>query len=118
MTGAGRGPRVVISGLGFVTSIGNERATVARSLRQSISGIERIDLLPGTELPVKVAGTIKGFDTPGALWPAWRWPDGYSTSRDLLRGLPPHGLYAIVAFEQALAAAGLTAAEVRNEETG
>jgi 3-oxoacyl-(acyl-carrier-protein) synthase len=110
--------RVVISGLGFVTSIGNDRATVTRSLREMRSGIERFDFLPGRELPVKVAGTIKGFETSGALWPTWRWPARYSISRDLLRGLPPHGLYAIVAFEQALADAALTSADVANEETG
>ena len=118
MNRAGTGPRVVISGLGFVTSIGNDRASVTRSLRELCSGIERIDFLPGSNLPVKVAGTIKGFATPGALWPAWRWPDGYVIPRDLLRGLPPHGLYAIVAFEQAMADARLLEAEIANEQNG
>ena len=118
MTASGKRPRVVISGLGFVTSIGNDRATVTRSLRDLRSGIERYDFLPGTELPVKVAGTIKGFDTTSAQWPGWRWPEPYTVSRDLLRGLPPHGLYAIVAFEQALQDARLTRAEIANDETG
>src|SRR5215207_3941964 len=112
------GASVVISGLGFVTSIGNDRASVARSLRELRSGIERFEFLPGVDLPVRVAGTIKGFDLPGPLWPAWRWPAGYTISRDLLRGLPPHGLYAIVSFEQALAEARLTPEEIANEETG
>src|SRR5688572_10678376 len=107
MNRPGTGPRVVISGLGFVTSIGNDRGSVTRSFRDLRSGIERIDFLPGSSLPVKVAGTIKGFDTAGALWPSWRWPEGYDIPRDLLRGLPPHGLYAIVALEQALADARL-----------
>ena len=118
MSVAGNGPRVVISGLGFVTSIGNDRAAVTRSLRELKSGIERFDFMPGQDLPVKVAGTIKGFDTTAPSWPAWRWPEGYSIPRDLLRGLPAHGLYAIVAFEQALASAQLSAAEIRGEETG
>jgi 3-oxoacyl-(acyl-carrier-protein) synthase len=117
MSGAGN-PQVVVSGLGFVTSIGNDRAVVTRSLRELRSGIERFDFLPGTSLPVKVAGTIKGFDTSALMWPAWRWPDGYTIARDLLRGLPPHGLHAIVAFEQALADARLSAAQVAGEETG
>jgi 3-oxoacyl-[acyl-carrier-protein] synthase-1 len=118
MSEFGRGRRVVISGLGFVTSIGNDRATVAQHLRELKTGIERFDFLPGESLPVRVAGTIKGFDTPGVNWPAWRWPAGYDIARDLLRGLPPHGLYAIVAFEQALAAAGLARADIANEDTG
>lgn len=118
MKGPGGGPRVVVTGLGFVTSIGNDRAAVTGSLRELRSGIERFDFLPGRELPVKVAGTIKGFDTSGPLWPAWRWPEGTTISRDLLRGLPPHGLYAIVAFEQARSDAGLSRAEVANDATG
>jgi 3-oxoacyl-(acyl-carrier-protein) synthase len=118
MTAAGSSPRVVISGLGFVTSIGNDRASVTRSLRELQSGIERFDFLPGADLPVKVAGTIKGFDTSGALWPTWRWPAGCAIPRDMLRGMPAHGLYAIVAFEQALADAQLAAAEIANEDTG
>lgn len=109
--------RVVISGLGFVTSIGNDRANVTRSLRELRSGIERFEFLPGRELPVKVAGTIKGFNTAGLNWPTWTWPAGYTISRDLLRGIPPHGLYAIVAFEQARAEARLEAAELASEET-
>lgn len=118
MKGSGTGPRVVISGLGFVTSIGNDRAAVTGSLRALKSGIERFDFLSGEDLPVKVAGTIKGFETSALSWPAWRWPEGYAISRDLLRGLPPHGIYAIVAFEQALADAQLSAPEIANEETG
>jgi 3-oxoacyl-[acyl-carrier-protein] synthase I len=112
------GRRVVVSGLGFVTSIGNDRAAVARSLRELRPGIERFDFLPGHELPVKVAGTIKGFDTSSPNWAAWRWPDGCEISRDLLRGLPPHGVYAMVAFEQARADARLQAADLANEDTG
>lgn len=112
------GPRAVITGLGFVTSIGNDRATVTRHLRELIPGIERFDFLPGVDLPVRVAGTIKGFETPGVAWPAWRWPAQYEIARDLLRGLPPHGLYAIVAFEQALAAARLSRTDIANEDTG
>lgn len=114
----GKRPRVVVAGLGFVTSIGNDRGSVTRSLRELTSGIERFDFLPGRDLPVKVAGTIKGFDTSAPSWPAWRWPEGYAIPRDLLRGLPPHGLYAIVALEQALAEARLSPAQIAGEETG
>jgi 3-oxoacyl-[acyl-carrier-protein] synthase-1 len=118
MNRQGSGPRVVISGLGFVTSIGNDRATVARSLRELKSGIERYDFLPAAELPVRVAGTIKDFALEGAMWPTWRWPAGYDIARDLLRGLPPHGVYAMVAFEQARQDARLSPAEIGSEETG
>ena len=111
-------PRIVVSGLGFVTSIGNDRASVTASLRALRSGIERYDFFPGVNAPVKVVGTIKGFDTSALQWAGWSWPEGYGFKRDVLRGMPPHGLYALCAVEQAIADARLTPAEITGEETG
>jgi 3-oxoacyl-(acyl-carrier-protein) synthase len=111
-------PRVVVTGLGFVTSIGNDRATVTASLRELTSGIERWDFLPGTVLPVTVVGTIKDFDTSALQWAGWRWPDGYAFARDALRGMPPHGLYALCAVEQAIADARLAAPDLSTDDTG
>ena len=110
--------RVVVSGVGFITSIGNDRAAVSRSLREQRSGIERFDFLPGAELPVKVAGTIKGFDTTAPQWAGWRWPADYTIPKELLRGLPPHGLHAFCAMEQVIADSRLTTAELTDGETG
>ncbi len=109
--------RVVVTGLGFVTSIGNDAATVSSSLRGLRSGIERFDFLPDTNLPIKVAGTLKGFDTSTVQWAGWRWPEGYAFNRDLLRGLPPHGLFALCATEQLVRDARLTDADLRTEDT-
>jgi 3-oxoacyl-(acyl-carrier-protein) synthase len=110
-------PRVVISGIGFVTSIGNDRRAVASSLRNLQSGIERFEFIPGVDLPVKVAGTIKGFNTEAPQWSTWRWPDGYTFPREALRGLPPHGLYALCACEQAIGDARLAPADLATDET-
>ena len=111
-------PRVVVSGLGFVTSIGNDQAAVTASLRELRSGIERYDFIPGVDLPIKVVGTIKGFDTTALQWAGWRWPEGYAFNREVLRGMPPHGLYALCASEQVIADGRLTAAELTAEDTG
>ena len=111
-------PRVVVSGLGFVTSIGNDRASVASSLRDLRSGIERHDFLPGYDLPVKVLGTIKGFDTSAPQWAGWTWPAGYRFQSEALRGMAPHGLYALCAVEQAVADARLQPADLTADETG
>jgi len=111
-------PRIVVSGLGFVTSIGNDRAAVTASLQALRSGIERYDFFPGFDVPVKVVGTIKGFDTSALQWAGWSWPEGYGFERDVLRGMPPHGLYALCATEQAIADARLTTAELTAEDTG
>ena len=111
-------PRVVVTGLGFITSIGNDARAVSRSLRELTTGIERHDFLPGAELAIKVAGTIKGFDTTSIPWAGWRWPEGYTFPREVLRGMPPHGLYAQCAVEQANRDARLGPAEIATEDTG
>jgi 3-oxoacyl-(acyl-carrier-protein) synthase len=110
--------QIVISGVGFVTSIGNDRATVSRSLRHQQSGIEKFDYMPGVNLPVKVAGTLKGFNTTATLWPGWLWPEGPRVPKDVLRGLPPHGLQAFFAVEQVIGDARLTENELKAEDTG
>ena len=110
--------RAVVSGVGFVTSIGNDRDSVAASLRDLRSGIEPFEFIGDADLPVKVAGTIKGFDTASLQWAGWTWPEGYSFGRDALRGMPPHGLYALCATEQAVADARLTGDELAADDTG
>jgi 3-oxoacyl-(acyl-carrier-protein) synthase len=108
----------VITGLGFVTSIGHSRAAVLASLRELRHGFEPVEFLGNPRLPVKVAGTLKGFSFPTPNWRDWRWPAEFSVDRELLRGLAPHGVYAVCALEQALADAGLTAAELGDGTTG
>ncbi len=110
--------RVVVSGLGLITSIGNDAAAVTANLRELRSGIERHDFAPGVDLPVKVAGTIKGFDTSTLQWAGWTWPAGYTFKRDVLRGMPPHGLYAMCAVEQLIADAKLDPSDLASESTG
>ena len=64
--------RAVVTGLGFITSIGNDRSTVTAALRNLRSGIERIELMGNPALSVKVAGTIKDFTTDSPSWRDWR----------------------------------------------
>ena len=108
----------VITGLGFITSIGHDRATVARNLRELRHGFEPVEFLGNPNLPVKVAGTVKGFAFPSPNWRDWRWPAGFAVDREVLRGLAPHGVYALCALEQALADAGLEAAQLSDGTTG
>ena len=110
--------RVVISGVGFVTSIGNDSASVSQSLREGRTGIEPIDFLPGSRLQITVAGTIKGFSTEGTQWATWKWPDRYKITKDVLRGLPPHGLHAFCAMEQLIEDSKLTPKDLASDETG
>ena len=110
--------RAVVTGLGFITSIGNDRAAVTASLHALRPGIERIEFLGNPALTVKVAGTVKGFDVDSPSWRDWEYPDRYDLPRETLRSLAPHGLYALCATEQALADAALTNDDLRDGETG
>lgn len=113
-------PRVVISGLGFISSIGNDPASVARSVRELRHGFEPFEFLPGKKLDVTVAGTIKGFDTRSTHHAEWRWPERYHAlfTREILRSLPPHGLHAFCAMEQLVADARLTPDLLASFDTG
>jgi 3-oxoacyl-(acyl-carrier-protein) synthase len=108
----------VITGLGFITSIGNDRASVRRSLRELRHGFEPVEFLGNPNLPVKVAGTVKEFSFPTPNWRDWRWPERFTVDRELVRGLAPHGVYALCAVQQALAEAGLKPGDLAGGDTG
>lgn len=108
----------VITGLGFITSIGNDRASVVRSLRELRHGFEPFDFLGHPNPTVKVAGTVKDFAFPTTNWRDWRWPAAHAIDRETLRGLAPHGVYALCALQQALADAGLEPAALGDGTTG
>jgi len=110
--------RVFVTGLGFITSIGNDQQSVVQSLRELKSGIECFDELDVPDSPVKVAGTIKGFDTSSQDQEDWTYPEGYKVRREAIRGFSPHVLYAYCAMEQAIADAGLNEEDVSNVDTG
>jgi 3-oxoacyl-(acyl-carrier-protein) synthase len=73
--------RAVVTGLGFITSIGNSRAEVLESLRTQRSGIEIHPEFNRPEIPVKLAGTIKGFEFPTENFESWKFPPGLSIPR-------------------------------------
>ncbi|MCW5547628.1 MAG: beta-ketoacyl-[acyl-carrier-protein] synthase family protein [Opitutaceae bacterium] len=110
--------QAVITGLGFITCIGNDRAGVTRSLREGRHGLEQVEFLGNPSIPVKVLGTVKEFTANTPHWRDWRWPDRYRLPREVLRGLSPHGLYALCAIEQAVADAGLESAALTDGATG
>ncbi len=110
--------RAVVTGLGFITSIGNNRAEVLDSLRTQRTGIEIHPELDRPEIPYKLAGTIKGFDLPHEKRDAWKFPDGLTIPRNILRGLAPHGAYAYFAMNEAIADANLSPNDISNVRTG
>ena len=111
-------PRVFITGLGFVTSIGNDAATVTRNLRDLRHGFEVYPPFQKPEIPVKVIGTIKEFTTDSVDPEDWTFPSTYKIKRELLRTMAPNGLFAHCAMLQAVGDARLTEDDISNPLTG
>lgn len=111
-------PRVFITGLGFVTSIGNDAAAVARNLRELRHGFELYPPFQKPDIPCKVVGTLKEFTTDSTDPEDWTFPSRYKIKRELLRSMAPNGLFAHCAMLQAVADARLADEDVSNPLTG
>ena len=97
--------RVVITGLGIVSSIGSNAEEVTTSLRDARSGISFSD----------------EFAEHGFKCQVWGKPDldpAEVVDRRAMRFLSKGGAWNHVAMEQAIADAGLGEAEITNERTG
>ena len=110
--------KVFITGLGFITSIGNDATAVTQSLRELRHGIEVYPPFQKPEFPVKVAAPIKGFQTESLDCEDWTYPERYYVKREILRGMSPNVLYAYCAMLQAVEDAKLTEADWSNDDTG
>ncbi|MEI6713606.1 MAG: beta-ketoacyl-[acyl-carrier-protein] synthase family protein [Verrucomicrobiota bacterium] len=110
--------RAVITGLGFITSIGNSRAEVLRSLKECRTGVELFHEYDEADIPVKLAGTVKGFSFPTPRAEDWSYPGDYQITRDQLRAMTPNSLYAFCSMQQAIANAKLAPEHVSNPRTG
>src|SRR6056297_3766390 len=97
--------RVVVTGLGIVSPIGNTAAEVTESLKAGRSGIEFVPEMEEHGFRSRIAGTLK-------LDPAEH------VDKRTLRFMGPGAAYAHIAMGQAIADAGLTAAEVSDPATG
>lgn len=110
--------RVVVTGLGFISSIGNDRAAVLESLREGRCGIEVMPELAAANDRVKLAGTVKGFSFPTADPLDWTFPAHVQFSRSQLRTLVPNAVFASVAIDEAIRDAQLDPALVSSPQTG
>ncbi|MBW8860064.1 MAG: beta-ketoacyl-ACP synthase I, partial [Caulobacter sp.] len=98
--------RVVVTGLGIVSSIGNNANEVLASLREARSGVVSAPDYAELGFRCQVHATVK-LDSWEAL-----------VDRRAARFLAPGTAYAHIAMEQAIADAGLEEAEISNERTG
>ena len=54
--------RVVITGMGWITPLGNDIASVWERMVASESGVGKIDRFDATSFPTKIAGQVRDFD--------------------------------------------------------
>jgi 3-oxoacyl-[acyl-carrier-protein] synthase-1 len=97
--------RVVVTGLGIVSPIGNSADEVTASLRAGRSGVEAVEEMAEHGFRSRIAGTLK-------IDPADH------VDKRTLRFMGPGAAYAHIAMTQAIADAGLSEAEVSDPETG
>ncbi|MEO0916034.1 MAG: beta-ketoacyl synthase N-terminal-like domain-containing protein, partial [Pseudomonadota bacterium] len=97
--------RVVVTGLGIVSSIGNNVAEVLESLKAGRSGIEASPDMQHYGFRSQVAGTIN-IDVAEHV------------DKRTLRFMGPGAAYAQIAMDQAIADAGLEESDVVNPRTG
>ena len=110
--------KVVVTGLGFVSSIGNSIPEVVDHLRELRHGFEAFPALDGENCPPKWYGSIKGFETKGLDPEDWSYPERYKVARNHLKGMSPHVLYSYFATLDALADASLELTDVSGQMTG
>lgn len=111
-------PRVFVTGIGLITSIGNDAASVTSSLRELRHGFELYPPFQPDDIPVKVAAPVKGFQTDSTDPEDWTFPERYRIRREVIRGMAPHGVYAWCAIQQAIEDAKLEEADYSNTHTG
>ncbi|WP_375687415.1 beta-ketoacyl-ACP synthase I [Pseudooceanicola sp. LIPI14-2-Ac024] len=97
--------RVVVTGLGIVSSIGNNAEEVTASLKAGRSGIEPVAEMAENGFRSQIAGTLK-------IDPAEH------VDKRTLRFMGPGAAYAHIAMSQAIADAGLDEDTIVNPRTG
>lgn len=87
--------RVVVTGMGAITPVGNDVETMWANMLAGVNGVEKITAFDTSDLKVHLAGTVKNFE-----------PEEYIEKREL-RKLDIYCQYAIAAAQQAVDDSGI-----------
>ncbi|MCT6844155.1 MAG: beta-ketoacyl-ACP synthase II [Bombilactobacillus mellifer] len=99
-------PRVVVTGMGALTPIGNDVASFREGLLQQQVGFEPITYFDSTPTGVTLAGQLDDFD-----------PLQHLTKKDTRR-MDPYTQYAVYAADEAMAQAQITTSNTDSERFG
>ena len=98
--------RVVVTGMGIISPVGNDLASAWANVVAAKSGIGPIPHLQATELPVKFGGPIRDFD-----------PASYISPKDV-RKMDPFIHYGIAAATQAIKDSGIEITDANRNRIG
>lgn len=90
--------RVVATGVGIISPVGNDIPTFWKNLTEGVCGIDYIHEFPTEELPVHIAGEIKNFQ-----------PETYGMDKAFIRKQDLFTQYGVAAAYQAMTDSGLRA---------
>src|SRR4030042_5391818 len=99
--------RVVGTGLGVISPVGNSVSVFWNALKEGRSGIDRIKQFDPTAYDSKIAGEVKGFD-----------PFSYGISKKELNRMEKFVQFAIASSKQAIQDAGLDLEKENKERIG
>jgi 3-oxoacyl-[acyl-carrier-protein] synthase II len=102
----GNGRRVAVTGLGFVTPIGNDVETVWSNLVEGVSGVGPITHFDASSYTTRIAAEVKGFE-----------PERYM-DRKTARHIGRYCQFALAASQQALAEARLDPSQMGPDDVG
>jgi 3-oxoacyl-[acyl-carrier-protein] synthase II len=98
--------RVVVTGLGAITPLGNDVATTWRAMQDGVSGAGGITKFDASTFPVRFACEVKGFDPLKTM------------ERKEAKRADLYAQYAVAASVEAMADAGLTTGNYDVDRTG
>ncbi|MBI3784590.1 MAG: beta-ketoacyl-ACP synthase II [Deltaproteobacteria bacterium] len=102
----GNARRVVVTGIGLITPLGNDLASNWDALIAGRSGISAITRFDASALPVRIAGEVRGFD-----------PATYVEKKEIKK-MDAFSQFALAAAQMAVDDAGWARAALSGEQTG
>ncbi|MCX5711887.1 MAG: beta-ketoacyl synthase N-terminal-like domain-containing protein, partial [Candidatus Omnitrophica bacterium] len=99
--------RVVVTGLGVISAVGNDVPAFWKSMKEGKSGIGLITCFETTKFDSKIAGEVKGFD-----------PAAAGLSFKEIKRMDKFAQYAVVSAKQAITDAGLDLEKENKERIG
>ena len=87
--------RVVVTGVGAITPIGNDMETFWRSIKNGVCGIDKVTLFDASDLKTQIAGEVKNFE-----------PTDYFEKKDA-RKMDRFTQFAMIAADEAIKNSGL-----------